>query len=414
MNGYLHKLMTLYIKKLLEQQINVLLKTIEDSDFNSYDYMDYWTTCTGVKSKQLAYQTEPYGHIIFSIPILICELWFPFLRKPFGIKKTKAPIVIAHHGLACLEMLKKTKKEQWLELAKRDAERLVSLSVPDAKGLCWGFPFTWSSNSGVIAANQPAATQSAYAFDLFEKLWNITNDDIYFERFLSVAQAMDEEYIDIPHPDGLVSTYHGRGYGDVVMNALSYRVHILSRTANYGIEKYKDKAHKLLSYLLSQQRSDGSWYYGESAKNRFIDNYHTCFVLKNLTKVQHILDMEELSNALKKGFGFYWNKLVDKKGLPKPYAQSVRVNIVKYELYDFAEFFGLFALLGPKHGFTQNRLNTALKYFLNSFWISGNTLRFRIYKVPTITRYSYYRFGMSAALYSISQLINSHLLDEEK
>jgi len=158
----------------------------------------YWATCTGVKSKQLAYQTEPFGHIFFSIPILACELWFPFLRKTFGIKKTEAPIVIAHHSLACLEMLKQTGNEQWLELARRDAERLVSLSVPDAKGLCWGFPFIWSINCGVIAANQPAATQSAYAFDLFEKLWIITNEEIYFERLLSVAQAMDEEYIDIP------------------------------------------------------------------------------------------------------------------------------------------------------------------------------------------------------------------------
>ena len=70
--------MMLHIKKFLQQRINVLLKKIENSDFNSYDYMDYWATCTSVKSKQLAYQTEPFGHIFFLFQSWLVNYGFLF------------------------------------------------------------------------------------------------------------------------------------------------------------------------------------------------------------------------------------------------------------------------------------------------------------------------------------------------
>lgn len=394
----------------LEKYVVALLRYIDHSDFKSYDYVDWWATRRGQQAKQLAYRTEPIGHLLFSLPILALEWWLPFMRKPLGIRKRVAPIVVAHHGLACLELFRKNKDEVWLQSAKDDAERLIGLALSDAKGLCWGFPFSWSTNKGVFPANLPAATQTAYAFDLFERLWLITHEDVYWERMLSIAHAMNEEYIDISRPEGLANSYLGRGYGDVVINAITYRIHILVRAIAYGMEHLKPKVTGLVNYLLAQQLSDGGWLYGESAKNQFIDHYHTCFVIKNLYRANQVLESTEISSALERGITFYWDNLFYANGLPQPFFRAPRMNVIKYDSYDFAECLGLFALLGEKLGFTRQRLRIALNGLLNLFWLSENRLRYRIYKLPTLKGYSYYRGSMGPTLLSLSMLLNSPII----
>ncbi len=247
-------------------QVLDLINFIDGEGTDSYDYSDWWSTSWGAYLKRLAYTTEPAGHLFFSVPLLICELWLPFLRRPLGIPKRSYPISIAHRGLAQFELYKFTGKVEWLRSAIRDADLLLSLSVPDACGLCWGFPFPWSSNSGIIPPTQPAATQTAYAVDLFEQLATATGQEIYQQRMLQAAGAIDREYVSLPRETGLATTYHGRGYGDVVINAISYQIHILTRAMAHGEKRYRSKVIALTDYVLSQQEKDGSWLYGESEK----------------------------------------------------------------------------------------------------------------------------------------------------
>jgi len=400
------------IERTLQDTVITLIDYIRRSDFRSYDYVDWWATNWGQQTKQLIYRTEPIG-LVFSLPVQALEWWFPFLRRPLGIQKRVAPIVVAQHGLACLELFQKTCDEAWLQAARADATRLVSLAVPGAKGMCWGFPFPWSNNSGIVPPDQPAATQTAYGFDLFEHLWRISGQKVYWEWMMQVVYAMDQEYIDVPRPAGLASTYLGRGYGDVVLNAITYRIYILTRAVANGVERFRGKLMDLLGYVLAQQQPDGSWFYGESPKNRFIDHYHTCFVIKNLVRTNTVLEIPELSRVIRCGIDFYWSSLFDEHRLPKPYARTARLNVVKYESYDFAECLGLFALLGPDHGFTLERLCLILDAFLQIFWLPSGALRARVYYLPTAREYPYYRSGMSAALLSMAQLLNSNLLRQE-
>ncbi len=396
-----------------QRHLLALLKCVDDCGCESYDYVDWWTTSWGRWAKQAAYRTEPLGNFIFAAPLLFCELWLPFLRKPLGIPKRVYPITVAHHGLSCLQLYRKTGIDSFLQSARRDADWLVSLAIPDAKGLCWGFPFVWVTNVGSIPPNQPAATQTAYAYDLFEGLWAITGEEEYLRRLLSVAKAVDEEYLNQSRPDGLVSTYHGRGYGDIVLNAICYRIHILANALKYGCEQFRPVVMGLIHYALSRQRWDGSWLYGEAPKNQFIDHYHTCFVIKNLARANRVLGLPEVSSAIGRGLGFYWEHLFDECGLPKPYAKAVRFNLVRYESYDFAECLGLFSLFGPDQLFTLERLNNILSVFLETFQMPNGTLRPRLYRLSAISIYPYFRFGMTACMLSISQLVNSTFLTNE-
>jgi len=391
----------------VHRRLAALLRYVDTAGWASYDNFDWWATPWGQRLKQWAYRTEPLGNLVFAAPLLACELWLPFLRKPLGIPKRVYPICIAHHGLTCLELYRQTRDEHYLHTARGDAELLGAQAIPGAKGLCWGFPFVWSTNVGIIPANQPAATQSAYGYDLFEQLWALTGEPLYREQLLSVARAMAEEYVDLPQPDGVANTYHGRGFGDIVINAISYRMYILAAAVGQGDEQWRPTALGLVRYLLSQQQADGGWWYGTTPKNRFIDHFHTCFVLKNLARADRVLQLPEIAAAIERGLAFYWTHLFDAHGLPRPFARTVRLNLVRYESYDFAECLGLFALFGKTREFAGERLQTILGAFFRLFGLPDGALRFRVYRVPTATSYPYYRFGMTAAMLALAQLLNS-------
>jgi len=398
------------IKESIFKLVSSLLFQVNLANYRSYDYYDWWATGLGGRMKQLAYKSEPYGHLIFTAPILAVEWWFPYLRKPLGIKMKIAPIVVAQHGLACLELYNWTGDEEWLDLAEQDGQILLQLSVLDGDGICWGFPFSWSSNDGVIPPNLPAVSQTSYGFDLFEKLWLLTHKDKYFDYMISIARATSDEYVDLNQLKGLSHSYFGRGIGDIVMNAITYRIHVLAQAIKHGKERYRDKVEGLVTYVISHQQSDGSWYYGESSQNQFIDHYHTAFVIKNLYRANQVLNGVNITTAIEAGLHFYWEYLFYPDGLPRPFAKPPRLNIVRYDSYDFAEALALFPLLGPKYGFTSEKLEPLISTFVSRFCHSDVAIRFREYFLPAFHAYPYYRGGMSASILSLSKLLNSSLL----
>jgi hypothetical protein len=86
------------------------------------------------------------------------------------------------------------------------------------------------------------------------------------------------------------------------------------------------------------QHKDGSWLYAINDKrDAFVDNFHTCFVLKNLIKSNLVLEDEQITKAIQNGFSFYKNHLLDHDLSPLPFAKLSRINLVKKELYDYAE-----------------------------------------------------------------------------
>jgi hypothetical protein len=116
--------------------------------------------------------------------------------------------------------------------------------------------------------------------------------------------------------------------------------------ARFGLPEYKAKAQKNLNFILQSQRDDGAWLYAFDAPGEdFIDHFHTCFVLKNLFKINLRLKNPAITEAIKKGYAYYRKELFYADGLPKAFAKQPRTQIVKLEMYNFAEAITLGALL---------------------------------------------------------------------
>jgi hypothetical protein len=132
-----------------------------------------------------------------------------------------------------------------------------------------------------------------------------------------------------------------------VVNASAYRAFVLFDAGRrFRNPAFQEKARKNLRFVLQTQQPDGSWLYAiDNPREAFIDHFHTCFVLKNLYKINTELQSQEVRRALKSGYRYYRAALFDADDNPKLYAIAPRTQLVRLEMYNMAEAIGLGVLL---------------------------------------------------------------------
>jgi hypothetical protein len=132
-----------------------------------------------------------------------------------------------------------------------------------------------------------------------------------------------------------------------VINASAYRGYVLADAGRrFGVEDWTTEACRNLRFVLQTQREDGSWPYAVDRGDDFVDNFHTCLVLKNLARATESLPtLPGLRDAISRGFEFYRSRLLDASGLPIPFAVKPRLTLYDRDLYDYAEGINLTVLL---------------------------------------------------------------------
>lgn len=158
-----------------------------------------------------------------------------------------------------------------------------------------------------------------------------------------------------------------------------------------------------LNYVVKFQREDGSWLY--HPKSRYIDSFHTAFVLEALAKFQYYVGDNSFENALLKGLSYYEKSFfasngrpIHKKlcGLPSN-ADSLLTQI---DLRDCAMGFALFSFLlsHKKHLLDQalNLLNWSFDHFRSDegYFYYQNVPIYTI-KGPFLSMQAWMLYGLS-------------------
>lgn len=327
----------------------------------SYDPYDAFGTRYGRWARRLYYRKHPLGTIT-TAPLILMEMTCPGLRTLF-VKKDRFPTADAQLALAFLNLYEasqeiprgeaSTRTDQgpsaayWLTKATDLSDGLLKQSVPGYSGLCWGYPFDWQHVNGLMPKGTPHITATPYCYEVFTRLFDLTGDKHYLELAHSIAGFVFSDLKDTPTgPDAAASSYTPHDNSKVI-NASAYRAFVLFDAAQrFQDEAYLAKAQKNLQFILQAQRPDGSWLYAiDSPPEAFIDHFHTCFVLKNLHKINGHLHSDGVKQAIQKGFAYYRKSLFDEQDNPKTYAIAPRVEIIRLEMYNIAEATTLGTLL---------------------------------------------------------------------
>jgi rhamnogalacturonyl hydrolase YesR len=93
-----------------------------------------------------------------------------------------------------------------------------------------------------------------------------------------------------------------------VHNANTLGASLLARTYSHtGIESYRELAQNAMQYTAQYQRADSSWYYAEKENHRWVDNFHTAYVLDCFKYYAQSTGDERFNQKLKNGYE-YWKK----------------------------------------------------------------------------------------------------------
>jgi hypothetical protein len=332
----------------------------------SYDHQTYFAGPLGGKAKALYYQMPLLG-VLAVAPMIFSEAVIPSARKLFW-KRQRLPIADAHYAMGFAFLAQVFGRAKYYERSVHFLNVLEETRCPGYQHFCWGYPFDWVTNSGIITKGTPLITTSPYAYEAFLQVYQVDKKEKWLEIIRSIAEHTLQDYQDLETSSDASACSYTPHDQEMVINASAYRAHVLtSASIEFSQSRYWKAAERNLNFVLQSQQPDGSWYYSAHTTNTFIDHFHTCFVLKALAKIELLTGHEGCHAAIAKGVDYYTRNLFDDKGLPKSFSRAPRFTVYQRELYDYAECINLAVILRDRSS-ELNRLLIMVLQDLLSRW----------------------------------------------
>ena len=243
------------------------------------------------------------------------------LRSLFGIKKQIHTKTVSDLLSASSILYSKTKAEKYLSKADLYFKQLNSLSIKSRNGIGWGLNFYFTTRFVQADKETPNLFQTMnalyalmdyYEINKNEKVKKVIKDGVSFI-------LKDSGYNETS--DSLNWNYW-KNLESPIYNVNALMVGLLSRASKIiTIDNSVVLINKTLFFLKHGQNADGSWYYSADDKAKFIDGFHTGYILEGLsiTKLNGVSIDEEMFSE---GAEYYLKNLFQKNKLPKYYNNS--------------------------------------------------------------------------------------------
>jgi len=266
----------------------------------------------------------PFKGKTFRILLIQFLKRFPFnLRKLFLIKEDYNPKGLGLFLSAVARLYQRTGEERYKELAYRFIDLLFKRQSKGYSGTCWGYNFDWQSKAFFLPRYTPTVVATSFVANAFLDAHQVFKE----KQFLRIARDSCNFIC-----EDLNRTHKGEafcfGYSPLdkttIHNANVLGAHLLARTASFtGEDELKEIASDSINFVIDHQNPDGSWYYGTKPHHRWIDNFHTGFVLECLFDYVNFTFESELGSNLKRGLEFYGDNFFLADGTPKYYHDRI-------------------------------------------------------------------------------------------
>jgi rhamnogalacturonyl hydrolase YesR len=220
-------------------------------------------------------------------------------------------------------LYKHTGEEKYKKLAYRLIDLLFKRQSRGYSGMCWGYNFDWQSKAFFLPKYTPTVVATSFIASALLDAYEIFKE----KQFLKIAQSS----CDFVCRD-LNRTFEGENFcfsyspldQTTIHNANILGAHLLARTASFtGEDELKKTAFNSIKFVIDHQNPDGSWYYGTKPYHKWIDNFHTGFVLECLFDYINFTSKFELRSNLRKGLRFYQENFFLADGTPKYYHDRI-------------------------------------------------------------------------------------------
>ena len=253
---------------------------------SSWDPYDVWANPAGKRAKAAYYRHSRLALPLIA-PFVALDVLAPRCRSSLW-RRQRFAIADAHYAMGFCELVRQGDRSL-LPRAIGFLEALVCERCPDEADYCWGYPFDWVTCMGTWPAGTPLITSTPYGYEAFEAASDLSGSS----ECLSIMESVGRFAFTRIGAAEVASGVRASAYTPIdhrrVVNASAYRGFLLAAAgARFGHGAWIDEARQLIAFVLHAQRPDGSWLYAMDGKDAFVDNLHTCFVLKNLVKYGRI------------------------------------------------------------------------------------------------------------------------------
>ncbi len=300
-------------------------------------------------------------------------LWLQLLkRSPFnfrpllGVAKDYNPKAMGLFLATYAQKYLSTHQRTHLERVRFFSDWLIQQATPGYAGHCWGYNFDWPNRGFFAPAGTPTIVNTAYialsflsAEPALKCLVNLagtaTQDKAWSERkvvglldveALSVARGACEFILRDLNVLRLSADESCFSYTPIdrrfVHNANLMGAWLLSAVyARTGEDDLATSAKAAARFTVVRQNADGSWPYGISKADQWVDNFHTGFVLIALKRIAKHLQTVEFDSMISKGYQFWKERMFFANSVPKYYPDRIYpidIHCVAQAILTFLEF----------------------------------------------------------------------------
>ena len=305
------------IKSVVEKSIFILDKWIERNGFAGYDPYD-------VKEVALIQKIIRLGNKYFIFEMIrefLFEVFILFPNISRKLLKVSPQINAKAIGLLArsyIDLYIVYNDSKYLTKAEKCFSWLDKNYSKNYVGKGWGYPFDWQAKEK-IPANTPNGIVTTTVADAYWNMYKLTNETKYLNTCVDICLFL----LSLPI-DKINETQLCFSYTPVFINHVhNLNLFVAEFLIKIGTET--NNAHWIelgklaTNYTVSNQYADGSFDYDgppETLRN-FIDNYHTAFVLRQLSSIYKLTAYEKYFDALKKGYKYYINNFFEEGKIPK-------------------------------------------------------------------------------------------------
>ena len=197
------------------------------------------------------------------------------------------------------------------------AEMLLSLRSPHNPHYCWGYNFDWQTRAELVPEGSPNIICSTFAANALLDAYEYSREPSWLDAALSTAEFILDALFWRDGGSKACFSYTPFGRTEI-HNANLLGSAFLCRVSQVtNQKKYLEPALDAARYSVSKQHEDGSWDYGESANQRWIDNFHTGYNLVALKRIKEFGASAEFDASIHKGFKFYKEHFFRADGAPR-------------------------------------------------------------------------------------------------
>lgn len=171
---------------------------------------------------------------------------------------------------------------------ERLLDELDKLRTPEGG---WGYPFDWQSRAFYAPRGTPNLICTVFAARAYER-WGRKCDVSFIEKHLSRQRNGERWFAYVPQTDTQVHNINLLGAA------------LLGR-------------RECMEFSVRRQRADGSWWYGEAANQRWIDNFHTGYNLVALKEYEGRTGDRSFTDSAERGFASWERTFWRADGAPR-------------------------------------------------------------------------------------------------